>query len=111
MLPAARKRGVIRPSIHSCKGAGFSRPERTRRSRLVRQVRQPIIEDFIVNKDQVKGAAKDIAGKIQQETGKLTGNTGQQVKGLKNQAEGKSQKAVGDLKEAVSDLKKAVKQD
>jgi len=32
-----------------------------------------------VNKDQVKGALKDIAGKIQEEAGKLVGSTKQQV--------------------------------
>ena len=63
----------------------------------------------MINKDQVKGAAKDIAGKIQEETGKLVGSTKQQIKGLKHQAEGKVQKGVGDLKEAVSDLKEAAK--
>ena len=61
------------------------------------------------NKDQVKGALKDIAGKIQEEAGKLFGSTEQRVKGLKNQAKGKIQKGVGDLKEAVSNAKKAAK--
>jgi uncharacterized protein YjbJ (UPF0337 family) len=54
-----------------------------------------------MNKDQVKGALKDIGGKIQEETGKLAGSTAQQIKGLKNQAKGKVQKGVGDLKEAA----------
>lgn len=58
-----------------------------------------------MNKDQVKGAAKDVGGKIQEEAGKLAGSTAQQVKGLKHQAEGKVQKGVGDLKEAVKNLK------
>jgi uncharacterized protein YjbJ (UPF0337 family) len=56
-----------------------------------------------MNKDQVKGAAKDIAGKIQQEAGELTGDKEQQAKGLAKQAEGKIQKGVGDAKEAVKD--------
>jgi len=43
-----------------------------------------------MNKDQVKGAAKDLGGKIQEEVGKLVGSTEQQTKGLKNQAEGKA---------------------
>src|SRR5665213_691040 len=58
--------------------------------------------DMSTNKDQVKGALKDIGGKIQEEAGKLVGSTKQQVKGLKNQTKGKIQKGVGDLKEAVS---------
>jgi uncharacterized protein YjbJ (UPF0337 family) len=76
-----------------------------------RPVSERAIEEFImaINKDQVKGAAKDIGGKIQEEVGKLIGSKGQQAKGLKTQAKGKIQKGVSDLKEAVSDLKEAVK--
>lgn len=60
-----------------------------------------------MNKDQVKGAAKDIGGKIQEQVGKMTGNEHQQAEGLKNQVKGKIQEKVGDLKEAVADLKKS----
>ncbi len=63
-----------------------------------------------MNKDQVKGAAKDLGGKIQQEVGKLTGSTEQQVKGLKNQAEGKLQEHIGDLKKNVKDARDAVRE-
>jgi uncharacterized protein YjbJ (UPF0337 family) len=56
-----------------------------------------------MNKDQVKGKAKDIAGKVQEKAGELTGSDKQQVKGLKNQAEGKIQKGLGDAKEAFDD--------
>jgi uncharacterized protein YjbJ (UPF0337 family) len=62
-----------------------------------------------INKDQVKGAVKDIAGKIQEEAGKLVGSKEQEAKGLQHQLEGKVQKGVGDVKEAVSELKTAVK--
>jgi uncharacterized protein YjbJ (UPF0337 family) len=67
---------------------------------------QLTIKEFIVtvNKDQVQGAVKDAAGKVQQEVGKLIGSNEQQAKGLTKQVEGKIQKGVGDLKEAVSDL-------
>ncbi|HNO76183.1 CsbD family protein [Nitrosomonas mobilis] len=58
-----------------------------------------------MNKDQVKGEAKDIAGKIQKETGKLFGSKEQQAKGLKEQAEGKIQKGIGNLEEAIEDVK------
>jgi len=54
-----------------------------------------------MNKDQVKGEAKDLAGKIQEEAGKLVGSKEQQAKGLGKQIEGKIQKGVGDLKETV----------
>ena len=59
-----------------------------------------------MNKDQVKGTAKDLGGKIQEEAGKLVGNKDQQVKGMANQIEGKTQQKVGDLKEAVKDATK-----
>jgi uncharacterized protein YjbJ (UPF0337 family) len=62
-----------------------------------------------MNKDQVKGTLKDMAGKIQEEAGKLVGSKKQQAKGLMKQAEGKIQKGVGDLKEVVSDVRHARK--
>ena len=54
-----------------------------------------------MNKNQVEGAVKDAAGKVQQKTGELVGNDKQQVKGLVKQAEGKTQKAVGDIENAI----------
>ncbi|WP_416762189.1 CsbD family protein [Roseateles sp. So40a] len=59
-----------------------------------------------MNKDQVKGAAKDIAGKVQQKTGEVVGSTEQQAKGLAKQVEGKTQKNYGDAKEAIKDANK-----
>jgi uncharacterized protein YjbJ (UPF0337 family) len=56
-----------------------------------------------MNKDQVKGTAKDIAGKVQEEAGNLTGSKEQEAKGLAKQVEGKTQKKVGDAKEVVKD--------
>ncbi len=54
-----------------------------------------------MNKDQIKGAAKDAAGKLQRKAGSLTGNSSQQAKGIASQAEGKAQKAVGDVKQVL----------
>ena len=59
-----------------------------------------------MNKNQVKGTAKDIAGKVQEEAGKLVGNKDQQVKGLSKQISGKVQKGVGDIEQAVDDIPK-----
>ena len=56
-----------------------------------------------MNKDQIKGAVKEVAGKVQAEVGKVTGNTAQQVKGVVREAEGKTQKIVGNAKEIVKD--------
>ena len=56
-----------------------------------------------MNKDQIKGTAKEIAGKVQQEAGKITGSEKQQAKGIAKQISGKVQKVVGDVKQAVDD--------
>lgn len=56
-----------------------------------------------MNKDQVKGTAKDVGGKIQESVGKAVGSRETEAKGLANQAEGKTQKAYGDVKETVKD--------
>ena len=48
-----------------------------------------------MNRNQVKGAAKDVAGKVQRKVGELTGNENQQAKGAAKQVEGKVQKGVG----------------
>lgn len=59
-----------------------------------------------MNKDQVKGQAKNIAGKVQEAAGKLVDNKSQEAKGLKLQVEGKVQKGYGEAKEAVKDAVK-----
>lgn len=60
-----------------------------------------------MNKDQVKGAVKHAAGKIQQEAGKLIGSEKQQLKGIGKQLSGKVQKNYGDAKEAIKDTGKS----
>jgi uncharacterized protein YjbJ (UPF0337 family) len=67
-------------------------------------MRHLIIEEIDMNgmnKDQIKGAAKDIGGTIQEGAGKLLGSKEQQAKGLEKQVEGKLQQQIGNLKEAV----------
>ena len=54
-----------------------------------------------MNKDQVKGTIKDIAGKMQEEVGKLVGSKEQQAKGLGKQISGKTEKNYGDAKEVI----------
>jgi uncharacterized protein YjbJ (UPF0337 family) len=61
------------------------------------------LKERSMNRDQVKGAVKDAAGKVQQKTGQVTGNESQQAKGLARQAEGKVQKNVGNAKEVLKD--------
>ena len=60
-----------------------------------------------MNKDQVKGVTKDVAGKVQEQAGKLVGSEEQQVKGLSKQISGKVQKGVGDVKQSVEDFSKS----
>jgi uncharacterized protein YjbJ (UPF0337 family) len=52
-----------------------------------------------VNKHQLKGTAKEVAGKVQQKAGKATGNRSQQAKGLARQVTGKAQKAFGNAQD------------
>jgi uncharacterized protein YjbJ (UPF0337 family) len=60
----------------------------------------------MMNKDQVKGTAKHVAGKVQRKAGEITGSTEQQLKGAKTEAEGKLQRDYGDLKQDVKDTRK-----
>jgi uncharacterized protein YjbJ (UPF0337 family) len=61
-----------------------------------------------MNKDQMKGKAKDLAGNAQKKAGDMTDNKEQQAKGMANQAEGKTQEKLGDAKSA---FKKATNDD
>jgi uncharacterized protein YjbJ (UPF0337 family) len=52
-----------------------------------------------MNRDQIKGRAKEAAGTVQQKAGKLMGNPKHQAKGLMKRGVGKVQKTVGDARE------------
>jgi uncharacterized protein YjbJ (UPF0337 family) len=56
--------------------------------------------DSGMDKDRVKGGAKEAAGKVQKNVGKLTGNENQQARGQAREVEGKVQKGVGKIKDA-----------
>ena len=60
-----------------------------------------------MNKDQVKGVAKEVAGKVQEQAGKLVGSKEQQIKGLSKQIAGRVQKGIGDVKQAVEEVSKS----
>ena len=60
----------------------------------------------MINKDQIKGKAKDLAGQAQEKIGDATDNTEQRLKGLARQGEGKAQKGVGDVKDAAHEAGK-----
>jgi uncharacterized protein YjbJ (UPF0337 family) len=52
-----------------------------------------------MNRDQVKGTAKDLAGKVQRKAGQAADSPSQTLKGAAKQVEGKAQKAFGDARE------------
>ena len=56
-----------------------------------------------MNKDQVKGRAKEIAGKIQKNVGDAIDDEEMEAKGMKKEVEGKVQKNYGDVKNDVAD--------
>jgi uncharacterized protein YjbJ (UPF0337 family) len=55
----------------------------------------------MVNKDQVKGAAKQAKGSVKETAGKVTGSKSTQAEGKADKAAGKVQKGYGDAKEKV----------
>ena len=63
-------------------------------------------EENYMNRNQVKGAAKDVAGKAQETLGKATGSANQQAKGLAKQVEGKVQKGIGNAQENMKDAER-----
>ncbi len=54
-----------------------------------------------MDKDRIKGKAKDISGRLERQAGEWTGNDENQVEGAAKQAEGKVQNAFGRAKDAV----------
>jgi uncharacterized protein YjbJ (UPF0337 family) len=53
-----------------------------------------------MNKDQVKGKVKDVAGRVERQAGEWTGSKEAEVRGAAKQVEGKVQQAWGDVKDA-----------
>ena len=59
-----------------------------------------------MNRDHLKGTAKDLAGKLQERFGRITGNKAQQTKGIAKQVEGQLQKRGPSLQETFDKLNK-----
>ncbi len=57
-----------------------------------------------MNENQIKGTAKDIAGKVQVTVGDVVGSNKQQAMGLAKQVKGKAQKTAGDVQDAAEDV-------
>jgi uncharacterized protein YjbJ (UPF0337 family) len=58
-----------------------------------------------MDKDRVKGAVNDAAGRAKRQVGEWTGDTNTQAEGAAQQAKGKLQKAWGNVKDAARDAK------
>lgn len=58
-----------------------------------------------MDKDQIKGKMKDVAGRVERQAGEWTGDNDLQAEGTKDQAAGKGQNAFGKMKDAARDLK------
>lgn len=58
-----------------------------------------------MNKDQVKGSAKQVKGKVQQIAGKAVGNRSLEARGDANRTIGRTQKAYGDAKQMARSSK------
>jgi uncharacterized protein YjbJ (UPF0337 family) len=56
-----------------------------------------------MDKDRVKGAIDDAAGRAKRQVGEWTGNTKTQVEGTAQQVKGKAEKAWGNVKDAAKD--------
>lgn len=54
-----------------------------------------------MNKDQIEGKLKDVAGRIERQAGEWAGDPETQLKGAAKQVEGKVQNAVGKVKDAA----------
>jgi uncharacterized protein YjbJ (UPF0337 family) len=61
------------------------------------------VEHISMNTNQVKGTAKEITGKVQEQVGNATGDAAEQAKGVGKQIEGKVQKGIGNAQDAVND--------
>jgi len=59
-----------------------------------------------MNKDQVKGLTRYVAGKVQEHAGNLIGSPEHVVKGLRRQVAGKAQKGRGDVRQIIKDFNK-----
>jgi len=56
-----------------------------------------------MDKDRVKGAVNDAAGRAKRQVGEWTGDTKTQAEGAAQQVKGKAQKAWGNVKDAARD--------
>jgi uncharacterized protein YjbJ (UPF0337 family) len=58
-----------------------------------------------MNRDQVKGRAREMAGKVQKAVGRAFGSRKTEGKGIAKEVTGKVQKTVGDVRHDLRDLR------
>lgn len=63
----------------------------------------------MLNRNQVNGTVKDLAGQVQEQVGKLVGNREQEAKGWLKHVAGKAERRLGDAKEVIKDARDALK--
>jgi uncharacterized protein YjbJ (UPF0337 family) len=57
----------------------------------------------MVDKNEIKGGAKEVGGKIKEAAGRAVGNERLEAEGEVDQVEGETQKNYGKVKDAVKD--------
>jgi uncharacterized protein YjbJ (UPF0337 family) len=63
---------------------------------------QIFLKEIGMNKDQVKGRAKEVKGKIKEVAGRVSGSVKTEAKGMAEKTAGKVQAAYGDTKDRMS---------
>ncbi|HEX6362956.1 MAG TPA: CsbD family protein [Albitalea sp.] len=64
-----------------------------------------------MDKHHVKGAAKEVAGKVQKKTGDLLDDPSMEAKGAAKEIAGKAQQKVGDAKDQLRDARDEAQRD
>lgn len=64
-----------------------------------------------MDKQHVKGAAKEVAGKVQKKTGDLLDDPSMEAKGAAKEIAGKAQQKVGDAKDKLRDARDEARRD
>jgi uncharacterized protein YjbJ (UPF0337 family) len=59
-----------------------------------------------MDKDRVKGAAKQVRGSVKEAVGKVTGDTKTQAEGAADKAAGKTQSTIGGIKDSAREALK-----
>jgi uncharacterized protein YjbJ (UPF0337 family) len=64
-----------------------------------------------MNKEQIKGGTKEVAGKVQKEFGKAVDSPRNVIQGGMKQAAGKTEKTVGGIRQVMKDARKGADRD